>query len=1743
MVAWNLSVALTGNGDGLVRALGRSRREAEGLTRDLAAARRELARLGEGDRSLRSLGTGLRGIAAPLRSLRTGASGAGRDLRGLSRAANSAANAQRSNARAAQSSADDLRAMSRQLRTATNDLAALARAARNADGRLAGIGRGGTRSLRETESVSRRLRSELAGLTGLLAGGGLVLGLHELIENGNEYQRGMATFGAVTGASASQMQRASVTAKALGADMKLPTATAGGAAEAMVELAKAGFRTDQAISATRASLQLSAAANVNAADSAKYLGDMMDQFAMGADRAGRASDILAATANAASGDVVDIYYAMKYAGPVAHGLGISMEEAASAVGMLGKAGILGQTAGTTLRGIFTNLAKPTKQMTEGLRDMGIEAWDTEGRFKGLRYVIEKLSAAQHDMSQQDFTAASAKAFGKPALSGAIALAHQGVVSFDSLNQAVNEQGAAATIAAAKNQGLAGAMVLLKKQARQTGLEIYEGLAPGLEWLTRGLTSGMAAATPYITGAIGYARDFVTLFGPDLAADARDGLGGLIDQAKQLLGPLRALGETALADGLHVLISAGEALMTVLENVAKGATPIGEALAGLGDETDGVATSLDVLVLVFDAVASAVEALSVVLVPIGQLIGGIVAAFGALPGPVQTALLGLLLFRRVGPIMSGLASTIGGRVTGAVSSLSSQMAVQRSLATAAGQSISRYGAAFAVLQTRVPIVGQMAASFRTASAAGSGFSGTLAGITRAAGTGLRGAMTGLMGVMGGPWGLALAGITVGLGLLASQQKRAAQAAAEHQQRIADLTRALRDSGGVIDENVRAAAAQTLLDYKLGDSKTRLVDVLEQSGVSMRSLTDAYLGQGTSLEKLEQKYRDLADANRRYITNGKTSQLTYTDSGERYKKAADALKSMRGEMEQGVKDAKRLAEAQNPSGRALSAYDKLKLAVGGLADRTADADQRTRSLKEALDLLSGGSVSVQAAQARLNEAVLNANEAVDDQIKKSGDYGAKLLGLNGTLNTTSRNGQQLFNSLNSISDAAASSSIASYDFAQKQGKDLPASLKAARTEMDKARDSALKLLAQYGITGSKAQQVADAMGLIPGQVSILLQTKGMDEALAELLAVQAEYARLPNAKTIKVDALGENAQKELKNLGYAIELIPGTREYKITAPTASARQQLDALIQKMSAVPNKNVTVNALTAGGVQNLKDLQAKINGTRGRTVTMTALTGDARQALEQLGFKIRNTKGKKVEITIPTGSATSAASAIQGAINNISGRTIGIGVSLRSTSWDRDANGVPDMIQSRQARGSVLDFYADGGISHYARGGMRENHVAQIAPAGAMRVWAEQETGGESYIPLSPAKRPRSRRIAEETVRRLGGDPATIRWYADGGVTDWRYEPATGSLYSPSDAGQAGHKTRKVKVKGKNGKTSTKEVDYFDLATVEKKLKQNSKANQAWAKNLATVADRAGSDVADALANMGEDGVKLTAKMAKGSTKYVDQMAKALRGLAATAKASLTDYTRQLTAANKTDATFTKNLTTLAAQGHGDLAAQLAAQNDQAAQELAAAAVKDKKKATSANAAAKTAGTALTDDQLAALVKIIGATASKTTGIHDVAERTGLDEEEIITVAGKATAQIKSALGSRADRLLSDLGKAKKGVAYADGGIREGIYATSGGIVRFAEPSTNGEAYIPLGLGRRRRATAVLDDVAGRFGYALTGAQDANAGRVRVIVIRQPASLIGSMPVSVTSPAATPEDFGSEVMRRLRNARRGGQL
>lgn len=84
---------------------------------------------------------------------------------------------------------------------------------------------------------------------------------------------------------------------------------------------------------------------------------------------------------------------------------------------------------------------------------------------------------------------------------------------------------------------------------------------------------------------------------------------------------------------------------------------------------------------------------------------------------------------------------------------------------------------------------------------------------------------------------------------------------------------------------------------------------------------------------------------------------------------------------------------------------------------------------------------------------------------------------------------------------------------------------------------------------------------------------------------------------------------------------------------------------------------------------------------------------------------------------------------------------------------GVPPSTQVTS--GSILPHLisprAGGGVPQREGGVLTESHIAQIVAAGAYRVFAEPETYGEGYVPLSPFKRQRSLQIMGQIADMFG--------------------------------------------------------------------------------------------------------------------------------------------------------------------------------------------------------------------------------------------------------------------------------------------------------------------------------------------------------------------------------------------------------
>lgn len=180
----------------------------------------------------------------------------------------------------------------------------------------------------------------------------------------------------------------------------------------------------------------------------------------------------------------------------------------------------------------------------------------------------------------------------------------------------------------------------------------------------------------------------------------------------------------------------------------------------------------------------------------------------------------------------------------------------------------------------------------------------------------------------------------------------------------------------------------------------------------------------------------------------------------------------------------------------------------------------------------------------------------------------------------------------------------------------------------------------------------------------------------------------------------------------------------------------------------------TQGATQ--EQLTASMVTSRNEFINTAQQMGLNRQAAERLADKY-NLIPNNIVTTISANDQSS------GVIKRITTTLAGLPRSKTITIYT-------DHIQIGRVGGSGMTglVQANGGIVKYLANGGLENHVAQIAPAGAWRVWAEDETGGEGYIPLAQAKRRRSELIMGQIADKFGGMyiPANrFQTRANGGV------------------------------------------------------------------------------------------------------------------------------------------------------------------------------------------------------------------------------------------------------------------------------------------------------------------------------------------------------------------------------------------
>lgn len=470
------------------------------------------------------------------------------------------------------------------------------------------------------------------------------------IKVGSDFEAGMSQVAAISGATGEELDALTEKAKEMGAKTKF---SATESAEAFNYMAMAGWKTEDMLNGIEGIMDLAAASGEDLAMVSDIVTDALTAFGMEAKDSGHFADVLAAAASNSNTNVGKMGYTFKYVAPIAGAMKYSIEDTAVAIGLMANAGIKGEQAGTSLRGMLTRLVKPTDAVAGAMEELGICMTNADGSMRPLDDVIGDLRTSFSKLNDSEKTYYAATIAGQEAMSGMLAIVNASESDFNKLTAAINgADGAAKTTAETMQDNLKGAIEELSGSVETLGLEIYEELqTPLKEAALKGVEYVNQITEAFQSGGLEAAvMEAGNIFG-ELAVKAAEQapkmidaavnfiqsfIQGIADNKDKLLTAAKNI-VSALVNGLVKLLpkeiqkpvketidilkksfqdgglrSAINTVRTTLQNLGKVVTNLAKALLPpLAKAVDFLADNLDILLPLVTGIVAALKTMSIV----------------------------------------------------------------------------------------------------------------------------------------------------------------------------------------------------------------------------------------------------------------------------------------------------------------------------------------------------------------------------------------------------------------------------------------------------------------------------------------------------------------------------------------------------------------------------------------------------------------------------------------------------------------------------------------------------------------------------------------------------------------------------------------------------------------------------------------------------------------------------------------------------------------------------------------------------------------------------------------------------------------------------------------------------------------------------------------------------------------------------------------------------------------------------
>ncbi|MFJ9204130.1 phage tail tape measure protein [Bacillus velezensis] len=336
----------------------------------------------------------------------------------------------------------------------------------------------------ELNAVYKSATATGKALAGIGAAG--ALGIGATVKAAASFEKDMSRVAALANATNDQLASLTETARHLGAVTQY---TDGQVAEGMQYLAMAGYKTNQIIGAMPGLLATAAAGQTDLGVTADIVSDILTEFHIKAEDTNRVADAMTYTFTNSNATLQEIGQTMKYAAPAAKTAGLSMEELAAATGILANSGIKADMAGTALRSTLTRLAAPPKPAASAIEELGLKVTDSTGKMRPLADIMGQITEKTKNYTETEQIRIAKQLAGQHAISGFITLMHAGKDKLEEFTKEIeNSGGIAEKVADTQMDNLAGSVEYLKSATNNAVITMGNQFIPIIRATTDGLTS-------------------------------------------------------------------------------------------------------------------------------------------------------------------------------------------------------------------------------------------------------------------------------------------------------------------------------------------------------------------------------------------------------------------------------------------------------------------------------------------------------------------------------------------------------------------------------------------------------------------------------------------------------------------------------------------------------------------------------------------------------------------------------------------------------------------------------------------------------------------------------------------------------------------------------------------------------------------------------------------------------------------------------------------------------------------------------------------------------------------------------------------------------------------------------------------------------------------------------------------------------------------------------------------------------